>query len=129
MVKVSFLVTMLPRVRSFSLRRALQLRHVRQASSQGSTSHDGGQGEKEGRRSLSSMARAKYKTDFFKYPSGMVAYEDDYVDQAEYPEIDPETHDWPEFRKKHRKDMLDWYKRVQDQPNPEAKTLEINMPR
>lgn len=65
----------------------------------------------------------------FIYPEGMVPYEEDYVEQAEYPKTDPETHDWNEHKKQRRQKVLDFHKRIQERPNVEAKTLEWNLGR
>ncbi len=73
--------------------------------------------------------RPKLKTDRFIYPEGMTAYEEDYTENPEYPEIDKETRQMNEFQRKKRQSLLDWHDKIKQQPNPEAKTLELNMPR
>jgi hypothetical protein len=75
-----------------------------------------------------SSARPNAKRRFL-YPEGMIPYEEDYVEQPEYPQIDKETHQWTEQQKNRRQAALDWHKRIQNQPNPEAKTVEFNLPR
>lgn len=80
-----------------------------------------------GRRGWSSLPRTSKSR--FSYPEGMVAHEDDYLDEAQYPEIDEETHQFSKYQKDKHQTMLSWHQTIRDQPNPEAKTLEINMPR
>ncbi|ODM92751.1 28S ribosomal protein S30, mitochondrial [Orchesella cincta] len=65
----------------------------------------------------------------FAYPEGMKAYEDDWTEEAEYPEIDPEIHTWNEYRRKRLQDELDFHMKIRKATCPEAKNLELNMPK
>jgi len=76
----------------------------------------------------SSVTRSSRKPKF-AWPEGMVSPEDDFSEKPEYPEIDPETHQWNEHRRLRRKAELDWHKGLQEQPNPEAKTMYLNLKR
>lgn len=79
-------------------------------------------------RGFSSKPRLKPK-DRFSYPEGVLPYEEDYTEFPEYPEIDPETHQLTEVQRNKRQAILDWHQKIRDEPNPEGKTFELNMPR
>jgi len=76
-----------------------------------------------------SLRKPAYATPHPEGSVSLIAYEDDRSEQPEYPEIDPETHTWSEHRRKRRQAILDFHKRVQEQPNVESKTVEINLSR
>jgi hypothetical protein len=76
-----------------------------------------------------SSAAAAIKRSRFAYPEGMVPPEYDFTEKPEYPEINPEIHQWNEHRRLRLKAKLDWYQQLREQPNVEAKTVQMNMPR
>ncbi|CAL8087343.1 unnamed protein product [Orchesella dallaii] len=65
----------------------------------------------------------------FALPEGMKPYEDDWAKEAEYPPIDSEMHTWNEHRRKRLQDTLDFHTKIREASCPEAKNLELNMPK
>lgn len=65
----------------------------------------------------------------FAYPEGMTDYENDWVEEPEYPKIDPETHQWNVHRRQRLQDLLDLRAKITNASCPETKNLELNMPR
>lgn len=65
----------------------------------------------------------------FAYPEGMTDYENDWVEEPEYPRIDPETHQWNAHRRQRLQALLNLRAKITNASCPELKNLEWNMPR